>query len=190
MVMSEETVHVTPEAAAPAPEHTTRTAPTTTPAAYPAADPAQRPARLALYLGVALVAVGFIAMYQGYNGTATNPLVQAQIPYVVSGGLVGLALVALGGVTVGVYVLLRVQADFRVELMAMREAIENLSESIAGRAAPSVADPGDDTVLVPRGGGSFHRRDCRLIDRAEHVRPLSRGGAEREGLLPCRICKP
>lgn len=155
-------------------------------------DPAQRPARLALYLGAALVVAGGVILYLGYNGAATNPVVQAQMPYVISGGLLGLGLMALGGIAVAVHVILQVQADFRTELSAMRESMEQLSEAMSHQlfrdTAPS--SNGYATVLVTRGATSFHREDCRLVQRAEHLKALPREEADREGLTPCRICKP
>lgn len=152
-------------------------------------DPAQRPARLAFYGGFALIAIGVVVVYFGYNGAATHPLPQAQTPYVISGGLFGVALMALGGITAGLAVLLRVQADFRTEMLGMRAAIERLADATAGQAlagAPSM----NGTVVITPDAGSFHRPDCALVARAEHVRPSPRAAATEAGLAPCRVCKP
>ena len=155
-------------------------------------DPAQRPARLALYLGAGLLITGAVVLYLGYNGAATNPIAEAQLPYVISGGLLGVALMVLGGIAAAVHVLLQVQADFRKELNTMRESMEQLSEAMSHQmfdgSAPSTN--GHSIVLVTRGASSFHREDCRLVQRAEHVKPLPRDEADRSGLTPCRICKP
>lgn len=155
-------------------------------------DAARRPARLALYLGIACFALGAAALYLGYDGAATHPLVQAQIPYVISGGLVGLGLLALGGISIAMYVVLAIQSDFRRELGAMRESVERLSEAISYQAfGTNNGQAGSaEVVMVARGSSSFHRADCRLVERAEHSKPLPRQEADREGLLPCRICKP
>ena len=155
-------------------------------------DPARRPARLALYLGMGLVIIGAIALYLGYNGAATNALVQAQTPYVISGGLLGVGLLALGGISISLYVVLVVQADFRTELNGMRESIEKLSDAVSYQAFGGSNGTGgtEGTVMVARGSSSFHRSDCRLVQRSEHARPMPREEADREGLLPCRICKP
>lgn len=158
-------------------------------------DPAHRPARLALYLGGGLVAVGALVLYIGYNGAATNALVPAQIPYVISGGLLGAALMVLGAITISVHVILRVQADFRTEMGGMRESMENLADLMARQAfaggAPAGAVPSaNGTVVVARGSSSYHRAECRLVERAEHTKPIPRDEAQRTGLVPCRICKP
>ena len=165
----------------------------TTPS-VPEPDPAQRPARLALYLGGALVLVGGIVMYFGYDGAAKSAVPQAQTPYVISGGLLGLALMVLGGIGLAVHVLLQVQADFRTELNAMRENIEVLADALShqvfGTGSTAKAPSSNGTVMVAQGATSFHRPDCRLVTAAQHVRPLPREEADRTGLIPCRVCKP
>ena len=168
------------------------TPPSTQAARVEEPDPARRPARLALYVGGTMIILGAVALYLGYNGAATNALVQAQTPYIISGGLVGLGLLALGGISLAVYIVLVVQADFRTELSAMRESIEQLSDALSHQAFGSANGAGAtaDVVLVARGSSSFHRSECRLVQRSEHSRPTPRAEADREGLLPCRICKP
>jgi hypothetical protein len=157
-------------------------------------DPARRPARLALYVGIVLLILGGIAMYKGYDGAAKNALVQAQTPYVISGGLLGLGLLALGGITIALHVIMSIQTDFRSELNSMRETMERLAEAISYQAFGSQNGSGPSLaggmVMVARGSTSFHRADCRLVERAGNAKPLPREEADREGLLPCRICKP
>lgn len=47
-------------------------------------------------VGVLLVVAGFIALFLAWNGAAGKDFVQGQLPYVISGGLVGIALVGCG----------------------------------------------------------------------------------------------
>jgi hypothetical protein len=54
-----------------------------------------------LALGWLLVAAGVAAIVAGYLGLRTQPDVLGQMPYVVTGGLGGLALVAAGGIVIG-----------------------------------------------------------------------------------------
>lgn len=156
-------------------------------------DPAQRPARLAMYLGVLLIALGALALYLGYNGTATNALPQAQTPYLISGGLTGLALVALGGVTLAVYVLLRVQADLRTDVQEMKSSIRSLADSLAGQSAFRVqkdAPGANGYVMLTRGSSTYHRPDCRLVTRTTDARPMPKEEAGQAGMTPCRVCTP
>ncbi len=158
-------------------------------------DPARRPARIALYVGLAGIALGALVMYLGYNGTATNPVAPAQTPYLISGGMLGLGLMALGGIAVALYVVLQIQADLRAELRAMRESTDRLTETIARQMFAAPLSPiakatTNGNVYVARGASSYHRADCRLVSRAENVKPLPREEAGRAGLVACRICKP
>jgi hypothetical protein len=157
-------------------------------------DPAQRPARLAMYLGVAMLALGAIALYLGYDGVAKHAVEVAQTPYLISGGIVGLALIGLGGVTLAVYVLLRVQGDLRSELRSMSVAIESLVDAMAAQVSYKTSNGSapvtGDLVLVARGTSTFHAAGCRLVDRSEAARPLPRSEAQKAGMTACRICKP
>ena len=48
-------------------------------------------------LGYVLVAIGLIALLIGWYGVSGESIVAKQLPYIASGGLLGVALVALGG---------------------------------------------------------------------------------------------
>lgn len=161
-------------------------------ASLPEADPVQRPARLAMYVGVALIAVGAIVLYLGYNGAATNAIPAAQFPYLISGGIVGACLMILGSVVIAMHVLLRVQAELRKDLGEMRSSLDSVAQALGrvGAVAGASVTSTNGTVMVARGASSFHRPECRLVSRAEDVRPVARAEADGSGLLPCRICKP
>ena len=49
-----------------------------------------------LYTAVALVGLGFVMIFFGWNGAAGKDYTQGQIPYLISGGVAGLALVLCG----------------------------------------------------------------------------------------------
>src|SRR4051794_40336190 len=49
------------------------------------------------YLGYVLIAVGALLLLAGYLGVSREVIVARQIPYLVSGGLVGLGLITIGG---------------------------------------------------------------------------------------------
>lgn len=46
--------------------------------------------------GALLAAVGIVALVLGWGGVSDAPVLSAQLPYVVSGGLFGLALIGVG----------------------------------------------------------------------------------------------
>ena len=47
-------------------------------------------------LGIGYCVAGIVFIFLGWNGAASYDRVQAQIPYLISGGVAGLALVVLG----------------------------------------------------------------------------------------------
>lgn len=49
-----------------------------------------------LYTAVALIGLGFVLIFLGWNGAAGKDYTPGQIPYVLSGGVAGLALVLCG----------------------------------------------------------------------------------------------
>ncbi len=69
--------------------------------------------------GLALVVAGFVALFLAWNGAAGVDRVEAQLPYLISGGLVGVGLIAAGLTVVNIQAR---RAD-QVELLARLEAL-------------------------------------------------------------------
>ena len=55
--------------------------------------------RFLLAISAALMAGGLVAILLGWDGAANATVVEAQVPYLVSGGLLGVALATIGGLT-------------------------------------------------------------------------------------------
>src|SRR5258706_16305401 len=90
--------------------------------------------------GIALAALGVVFIIGGYLGVAHEALVAKQLPYLVSGGIGGMVLVAVGAFLLGT-------DDVRRQL----ERVEHLETMVAdlhqtllqaqGHAAPSAPSP-------------------------------------------------
>jgi len=135
-------------------------------------------------LGVAVIAIGFVAIFLGWNGAASFNFLPQQFPYLISGGLAGLALVVVGAA-------LLVVDGARSDRAALQEAIAELRLAIeasgASAAAPVAAASGGEVVVL--GASSFHRPDCRMVQGRDM--PLgSREEAVADGKTACRICTP
>jgi len=77
----------------------------------------------ALYTAVGLVALGAVLIFFAWNGAAGKDYPQGQLPYLISGGVGGLALV-LSGLAVGiVQAVRRDAAELGQKLDALTEAI-------------------------------------------------------------------
>jgi hypothetical protein len=111
-----------------------------------AADRARRVqetwSRMGGKLGIGFCIAGFLLVFLGWNGAASSDRVASQVPYLVSGGFAGLALVVLG---VGLLVVQSNRAD-RAALQATIRELRDALEAGAGAGAAatsSVVAPGE-----------------------------------------------
>ena len=92
-------------------------------------------------LGGALVVAGFVVVVIGWAGASRTVLVAGQIPYVISGGLIGLGLVFLGGfLYFGHWVAVLVResrergAEDRDDLAMVQSSLYEINRSLAALA--------------------------------------------------------
>lgn len=160
--------------------------------------------------GAALVVAGLLCILVGWVGTSRTVLVAGQIPYLVSGGLLGLGLVFIGGFLYfghWVAVIARENRESaaadRRDMAALRNSISDLAAAIRDSAEPSQqegrsqsspsgglpATPGAHSLapaLVATPSGTMaHRTDCAAVAG----RPVRRVSAS-DGLKACGICHP
>ena len=69
-------------------------------------------------LGTGLCGAGILLVFLGWNGAASVDRVQAQFPYLISGGIAGLSLVVMG---VGLIVVQNQRADRAMLQQSLRE---------------------------------------------------------------------
>ena len=139
------------------------------------------PGRLGARLALGLVALGFVIMGLGWNGMAGNLNPAAQLPYLVSGGLIGVSFVLLGAA-------LMVTQGAREDRQRMEGLLQQLVEQ-SHLSAPARV-PSDVDGLYAAGTASFHRPGCRLVDGREEVAYVTAQEAGAQGLKPCRVCQP
>ena len=141
-------------------------------------------------LGVAVCIIGFVVIFLGWNGAASFNDLRQQFPYVISGGIAGLAMVALGAALLVIEAARAERAELQGSIEDLRRAIEGLgSLSSNGQTATMPAAAGA-TDLVVAGSASYHRPDCRLVSGREQSTLMTIGDAEEQGLAACRICAP
>jgi hypothetical protein len=139
-------------------------------------------------LGILYCVAGAVLIFLGWNGAASYDRVSAQIPYLVSGGVGGLALVVLGSALI-------VAQSHRGDRSALQATLEDLRETLGRVAAADevVAVAHGATVesgVVLAGPSSYHRPDCRLIEGQTGLTPMHANAARAQDLEPCRICEP
>lgn len=149
-------------------------------------------------LGWILVALGLIALFLGWYGVSGQSLVAKQLPYLASGGLLGVALVALGGRFMLIQDLRRDSGRLdRLETMVNELHAALLARPDApGRVARGPVEAeransnGAADYLVLPGGQSFHVPGCPMLegkDKASKIKPTT---AAKRGLMPCPLCEP
>lgn len=155
-------------------------------------------ARAMLVAGGILVPLGFVLILLGWSGASHTVNLYEQIPYSISGGMLGLGLIFAGGfcyfaywLTQLVYATRRDANDTRIILERIEELMTaNAAMSSAG-AAPSAAKAtaGTDAkpFLATATGTMYHRPDCPSVAGRDGLRRVD--GTEA-GLSPCRICQP
>ena len=151
--------------------------------------------------GAVLVPLGVLVMVLGWYGASNTGYLFEQIPYVISGGLIGLGLVIVGSFAYFAYWLTRMfhqqreQADRMVGVLERLEA--RLTEVSAASAASSASAAGSGRSARNRNGGAqyvatasgtmFHRPDCSVVTNRPNLRKV-RG--DEPGMEPCRLCDP
>ena len=148
------------------------------------------------YLGYVLIGVGALLLLAGYLGVSREVIVARQIPYLVSGGLVGLGLITIGG-------RLLLIEDLRRDsgrLDRLEKAVLELHQVLLYRPdapAPGTANAtasangaGATKLLVLPGGESFHRPDCPVVGDKATGRSVTLETAQRKGLRACPLCQP
>jgi hypothetical protein len=139
-------------------------------------------------LGLACIAVGLLAIGLAWNGAAGIDYSQGQIPYLLSGGAVGIGLIVLGAALLVVQNSRRDRSIIEAQLKELNLSMSRLANAIGG-GGPAGHNGGRSRSQVVVGRSSFHRPDCRLA-QGKDLPVTTIEEAEAEGLSPCRICHP
>jgi hypothetical protein len=143
-------------------------------------------ARLGGQIGLGCIAVGLLVIGLAWNGAASVDFVSGQIPYLLSGGALGLGLVVLGAAMLIIQNSRRDRSLIEVQLKELNSAIARLANAVGG-GGPGGHNGGGPQVVLGR--SSYHRPDCRLA-QGKDLPAATIEAAEADGLSPCRICTP
>ena len=137
--------------------------------------------------GLILAALGLIAIGVGWNGAAGQTYLLGQIPFILSGGLIGISLVILGAAMLVVQGAREDRARLEAKLDLLTDAVMTGSGGAPRLAEPA---PQDASGLVIAGTASYHVPGCRLVDGREETSYLTPAEAQATDLKPCRVCQP
>ena len=135
-------------------------------------------------MGLLFCLVGLILIWIGWNGAASYNDIRQQFPYLISGGIAGLALVVIG---VGLMVLQSARAD-RVQLEANLTELRKILDRMTGSASGNGSEPSG--AMVVAGPSAYHSVGCRLVEGREGLKTMTEEAARAAGLTPCRTCHP
>jgi hypothetical protein len=139
-------------------------------------------------LGIAVCFLGFVAIFLGWNGAASFNDLRQQFPYLVSGGITGLALVVVGAALLLIESMRTERAELQATLLELRDALEHSGGSVGSVTTRPVLLQPDGAVVA--GASSYHEPSCRLVDGRDDLEVLPSEDAAAQGLAPCRICQP
>jgi len=128
--------------------------------------------------GTVLPFLGLLAIAAAWYGVSHTAREWRQTTYLVSGGLLGLGLIFLGGFTYFAYWLTKLVEQAHRQTTAL----ERIEAALTGRSLD--VDVGSHAVVVS--GGLAHRPDCALLAGKDDVRPLPPAG----GVPACPVCEP
>lgn len=147
--------------------------------------------RLGGQLGIVLCLIGFLGIFLGWNGAASRNVPMAQFPFLISGGIAGLAVVVVGAAMLVVQNAREDRARLEAVLERLLTAVEQRGAPAGGLAtagAPAAGAAGATMVLA--GSASYHRLECELPVAREDAYLAALGDALARGLEPCRVCRP
>ena len=151
--------------------------------------------RWMLVVGGTLLPLGVLLVLLGWYGASHTVLLFEQVPYLISGGVLGLALVIGGGFVYFAYwmtLLVRenrtTREDMQAVLLRMEALLQAQAQPQTRRAASTATSSAPATSLVATKTGTMvHRPDCVAVDGRDNLRTVT---AATPGLTPCKLCDP
>jgi hypothetical protein len=145
--------------------------------------------RWMLLVGGLLLPLGLLLVVLGWWGASHTVFLFEQVPYLLSGGVLGLGLVIAGGFVYFAYwmtLMVRESRAGRAELTAVLTRVERLLEDSAVPRTSRTAGP-SGRLVATKTGTMLHRPDCVAVDGKTDLREVS---ADTPGLSPCKLCDP
>jgi hypothetical protein len=155
-----------------------------------------------LVVGSVLMPLGLVFILLGWWGASKTPFGFEQIPYLISGGLLGLGFMFAGGFLFFASWLARVAVTSQRtsdQIAALTARLDgqglgaandngsNVGSSASGStSAPRTATSG--TLVATATGTMLHRSDCPIVASRDNIRTVA--AKEQEKLQPCQICDP
>ena len=149
--------------------------------------------RLLAVASAVLLPLGLLVILLGWYGAAHTPYLFEQVPYLISGGILGLGLAVVGGLVYFGSWVARGAAEQRAKseelaslLREIRDEMRSSSTGPAPRRAAARSN-GKAPFVATAKGGMLHRPDCSVVSGRSDLRPV---GSTGDGMAPCALCDP
>jgi hypothetical protein len=134
-----------------------------------------------------LLPLGLLVILLGWYGAAHTPYLFEQIPYMISGGLIGLALVTGAGLLYfGAWVARSAAAQQRTAEQTL-ELLREIRDGLGGQTTRTAANGSATGFVATARGSMWHRPDCPVVAGRTDLHSVSEDG---DGLQPCALCNP
>ena len=159
----------------------------------------KQPDNLLTIVSSVLLPLGLLVIVLGWYGASHTPYLFEQVPYLISGGLFGLALVVGGGLCYfGSWVARGAQlqrqsaaevvallTDIRTEL-ALRPVPADATRVPSRQRRATTSNGSGGAFVATSGGSMLHRPECTVVAGREDLQRVTTSS----GLAPCRLCEP
>lgn len=144
-----------------------------------------------LIAAIVLLVAGIVFVLLGWYGAANTNILTEQIPYLISGGLLGVALIIVAGFFASSMSLERENRELRRQ---MERAMEGMAAGgqprltvVSSSRNPSPSSVGG-VIIVP-GGRSYHQAGCPIVEGKDGTE-LALEEAVASGFAVCKLCGP
>lgn len=156
--------------------------------------------RVLAVAGATALPLGFVAIFLGWYGASRTPFLFEQVPYLISGGLLGVGLVLAGGLLFFGSWFARLAEQDRIASQDLVDALTDLHDAVieqaqafatatthagTGAAAPSAG--GFRTLVATPTGAMAHRPECSVVASRDDLVTVP---LPAEGYRPCKMCEP
>lgn len=147
-----------------------------------------RRVRMGRVIGLTFMVAGFVLIFFAWNGSASKNIIMAQFPYLISGGVAGMALIVTGSLLL---LLSTVRSERQILSDKFDEITRLLGRNLAGlQFSGTNGSGGELATKVVAASSHYHRSECKILEGKTGLLTVSLQQALAEGLQACRVCEP
>ncbi len=155
--------------------------------------PEQRVPIILTLIGALVMPLGLVLVIMGWWGAAHTPYDFEQVPYLISGGLLGVGLCLVGGfLFFGAWIARVALSTQRTaeQLALLTQRVGVNGEVSDNGAVPSGARgaASSERFVATATGSMLHRADCPIVATRDNLRDVK--PEDQQTMKPCQICQP